>query len=107
MRASLFRRVCEPETWTWSGSPRVLVEGPDSWAWRPTLAAAGYEVVTCPGPSAYERCPLLVLGTCAVASAADEIVCELPADERGDVTRALAERYPRTPVHRSVRELLH
>jgi hypothetical protein len=85
----------------------VLVEGPDSWAWRPTLAAAGYEVVACPGPSAYERCPLLVLGACAVASAADEIVCELPAEHRANVAHALAERYPRARVRRSARELLH
>ena len=98
---------CEPDDWTWSGRRRVLVEGPDSWAWRPKLMAAGYDVVTCRGPSPYEQCPLLVSGSCAAASAAHEIVCELPADVRGAVMDSLEERYPQAMLHRSVRELLH
>ena len=107
MFGRLVRTMCEPESWAWTQRPRVLVEGPDSWAWRPALSAAGYEVVTCRGPSPYEDCPLLVLGTCATASVADEIVCELPSDQRRDVIDALEERYPLTRVHRSARELLH
>jgi hypothetical protein len=103
----LRHEICEPEDWAWTGRRRVLVEGPDSWAWRPRLVAAGYDVVTCRGPSPYEQCPLLVLGTCAAASAADEIVCGLPADVRGPVIDSLEERYPHATVRRSVCELLH
>jgi hypothetical protein len=100
-------QVCDPDGWTGTGRRRVLVEGPDSWAWRPALVAAGYEVVTCRGPSPYEQCPLLVLGTCEAAAGAHEIVCELPSDCRGDVLDALDERYPQVIVRRSARELLH
>ena len=103
----LSHSTCEPDDWAWNGRRRVLVEGPDSWAWRPALVAAGYEVVTCRGPSPYEQCPLLVHGTCATASAADEIVCELPSDCRGEVVDALEERYPTVTLRRSARELLH
>jgi hypothetical protein len=99
--------VCETDDWTETGGRRVLVEGPDSWAWRPALVAAGYDVVTCRGPSPFEQCPLLVHGTCAAAAGAHEIVCELPSDCRGDVMDALEERYPQVTVRRSVRELLH
>jgi hypothetical protein len=107
MRGFIRHEICQPDEWTWTGRPRVLVEGPDAWAWRPRLAAAGYEVVACRGPSPYEQCPLLVHGECATASAADEIVCDLPASERGAVVDALTERYPLSRLHRSPRELLH
>jgi hypothetical protein len=99
--------ICEPDPWAGTGRRRVLVEGPDSWAWRPALVAAGYEVVTCRGPSPYEQCPLLLQGTCAAASGADEIVCELPSDVRDDIMDALEEQYPRVILRRSARELLH
>jgi hypothetical protein len=99
--------ICEPDGWASTGRRRVLVEGPDSWAWRPALVAAGYEVVTCRGPSPYEQCPLLLHGTCATAAGADEIVCELPSDSRGGIMDALEERYPHLVVRRSARELLH
>lgn len=103
----LYHDVCEPDAWSGSGKRRVLVEGPDSWAWRPALVAAGYEVVTCRGPSPYEQCPLLVHGTCETAAGADEIVCELPSDYRGDIMDALEDRYPQLTVRRSAHELLH
>ena len=99
--------ICEPDDWGWTGKRRVLVEGPDSWAWRPPLVAAGYEVVVCRGPSPYEQCPLLVHGRCATASAANEIVCLLPADARDAVMDELEAQYPRVKVRRSARELLH
>jgi hypothetical protein len=103
----LRHELCEPDDWAGTGRRRILVEGPDSWAWRPAFVAAGYEVVTCRGPSPYEQCPLLVLGTCATAAGADEIVCELPTESRGDIMDELEARYPQLVVHRSARELLH
>ena len=102
----LYHEVCEPEGWSGSGKRRVLVEGPDSWAWRPALVAAGYDVVTCRGPSPYEQCPLLLHGTCGPAAGADEIVCDLPSDVRGDIMGALEQRYPEVTLRRSARELL-
>jgi hypothetical protein len=102
----LRHEICEPDDWSGTGRRRVLVEGPDAWARRPALVAAGYEVVTCCGPSVYEQCPLLLQGTCATAASADEIVCELRPDCRGDIMDALEERYPHLVVRRTVRELL-
>jgi len=103
----IHHRICEPDGWAGTDRRRVLVEGPDSWAWRPALVAAGYEVVTCRGPSPYEQCPLLVRGACTTAAGAHEIVCDLPSDVRGGVMDALEERYPQVSVRRTARELLH
>jgi hypothetical protein len=106
MVGRILHGCAEPEDWTYTGKPRVLVEGPDSWAWRPRLTAAGFEVATCRGPSPYEQCPLLISGVCATAAAADTIVCDLPLADRANVVEALAESYPLTRVVRSAHELL-
>jgi hypothetical protein len=103
MRGFHLHTVCEPEEWAWTGRRRVLVESPDAWAIRPKLAAAGYEVATCRGPTPYDVCPLLLHGSCATASAAHAIVCEVG----GGIADALTDAYPQVQVHRSVRSLLH
>ena len=95
------RKVCQPGEWSFSGRRRVLVEGPDAWAWEAPLAEAGYEVIACRGPNPEEQRPLLVFGACATAAAAHEIASDVP-----EVATALRERYPLTPLRSSPAKLL-
>jgi RimJ/RimL family protein N-acetyltransferase len=74
--------------------PRLLVEG-TAGRWRGTVEAraAGFDVLTCPGPSspAGRRCPRLSGGHCPLVDGADAIVVALrPGDER---LRRLAATY--------------
>ena len=95
------RRVCTPPEWEWTGQRRVLVEGPDAWAWVVPLREAGCEAIACRGPDPDEQCPLLAFGVCATAAAAHEIASQL-----GEVECALRAHYPFTPVHARPEELL-
>jgi RimJ/RimL family protein N-acetyltransferase len=55
--------------------PRLLVEGAGSrWAGEEAAIAAGYDVVTCPGPGRRRgRCPVLAGGSCSRVDGADAV----------------------------------
>ena len=98
--------ICNPADWEWTGRRRVLVESTDGWAWAPVLREAGYEVAVCSGPRPGELCPLLELGACATASAADVIVSSLPSDVGPKVVSALRTAYPFAEIVESGYDLL-
>jgi hypothetical protein len=67
---------------------RILLQGPQAWAWSIPLAAAGYQVIALRDAGPDDPSPLLV--------------SELP--EPGAVVR---ERYPLTALYSSPDEVLH
>ena len=79
---------------TWPGShhrPRLLVEVRGG-RWRAEAAAraAGWQVVTCPGPrpGPRPRCPVLEGSACPLVAGADVVVCGLdPEDAPGRAVR--------------------
>jgi hypothetical protein len=69
------------------------------------LSAAGYHVMTCPGPSAPAyRCFMLETSTCPVAATADLLIydpwleCDSDEADATELVRALRERYHRVPI---------
>lgn len=79
--------------------PRVLIEarGTRS-ALHRSLQAAGFEVLTCPGPG--RRCPLLADRPCPLVTGADAVVFAVPADDPdADRLRAAHDRlHPDVPL---------
>lgn len=75
--------------------PRLLVETP-AWRWRGAAQAdaAGFHVVSCPGPSSFRsgRCPALHGQACPLVDGADAVVVALSPDDRN--------RGALTPIHR-------
>ncbi|HEY8546568.1 MAG TPA: hypothetical protein VIL36_16020 [Acidimicrobiales bacterium] len=100
MRAVLATRGSLP---TWPGPhdrPRVLVEAPSGrWRAADALAAAGCQVLVCPGPRA-RTCPALGGPGCPLAAAADAVVVAGPAlDGRwAALPAAHRTRHPGVPV---------
>ncbi len=82
--------------------PRVLVEVPGGrWHAEAEATAAGYQVVSCPGPRPGPggHCPLLEGGRCPLADQADVIVVSLAVDGPGEaILRRHRARNPDTPV---------
>ena len=79
--------------------PRILVEAPGGrWRHERAVRAAGFQVMTCPGPRprAGAPCPALTGQPCPLARAADVIVCALPVGEEpgGRVRAAHAVVHP-------------
>jgi hypothetical protein len=83
---------------------RVVVEIPDAgdrWVASELLTEAGYEVVSCGGPSDLDRsCPIEVGESCPAIAAADVVVSSLRADvaRHGGILAELRSRYPDTPL---------
>lgn len=75
--------------------PRLLVETP-AWRWRGASQAdaAGFHVVSCPGPSSFRNghCPPLHGQPCPLVDGADAVVVALSPDDRN--------RGALTPIHR-------
>jgi hypothetical protein len=83
---------------------RVVVEIPDAgdrWVASELLTAAGYEVVSCGGPSDLHRaCPIELGEGCPAIADADVVVSSLRADvaRHGGILAGLRARYPETPL---------
>ncbi len=102
----LRKTTLEPESWRWTGGPRVLIEDPDETEQPETIAAlrrAGYAVAVCPGPTAASpdgrhRCPLTADGECTLVDGADVVVSGLglATPESRDVLQAFRLRRPGT-----------
>ena len=88
---------------SWPGRhdrPRVLVEVPGArWGAEAAAQAAGWQVVTCPGPGD-ERCPAVDGAACPLAGGADVIVFGLRGDDprSGTVLATHARRHPTARV---------
>lgn len=82
------------------GRLRVLVEVPGGrWARSPDLAAAGYEVLGCPGPDRrVEPCPVLAGEPCPLAAAADAIVVAMPPGVVEALTSGHRRVHPDVPL---------
>jgi len=79
--------------------PRVLAETRGMWwAGERAAAAAGMQVMVCPGPHPGARCPALDGQRCALVEGADVVVCALAPGPEGDVRAAHATVHPGTPV---------
>ncbi len=95
------RRCSRVASGPWSGpeeAPHVLVEAADGasrWALETLLRQEGYSAASCAGPTA-GSCPLVEAGDCRAASEADAIVSLL--EGATEVTSALREHFPKTPV---------
>jgi hypothetical protein len=88
-------------SWYGTDRPKVLVEmRPLSLGAINELAAAGYEVVACAGPSGRARpCPMLSGGECPLAADADAIVVAMSAEDvRDELVAAHAEHHAAVPV---------
>lgn len=74
-------------------TPRVLLEiadGADRWAYARAFRAAGYEVLTCGGPTERERCPLVDLGRCGLVETASVVVMNADVADVRDLLAAHA-----------------
>jgi RimJ/RimL family protein N-acetyltransferase len=82
--------------------PRILVEVPGGrWHAEEAATAAGYQVLSCPGPRPGPggHCPLLEGKRCALADQADAIVVSLAVDGPGAaILRRHRSQRPETPV---------
>ena len=81
--------------------PRVLVEASGArWAGETAAAAAGLQVLVCPGPKGRPRgtCPALEGQACPLAAEADAIVVHLPVDHRDALVDAHRELHGSVPV---------
>ena len=90
---------------SWPGPhdrPRVLVEAPGGrWHAEDEARAAGFLVLTCPGPEAgHPHCPVLDGKPCPLAADADVIVVSHPPDDERwqALLAAHAEVHPGVPV---------
>jgi hypothetical protein len=83
---------------------RVVVEIPDPgdrWVASKLLTEAGYEVVSCGGPSDLDqRCPIELGEGCPAIADADVVVSSLRADvvRHGGILAGVRARYPDTPL---------
>jgi len=80
--------------------PRLLVEAPAArWDGEETVAAAGMQVMVCPGPLARTHpCPALAGEHCPLADGADVIVTHLGADLDTELADAHQRMTPAVPV---------
>lgn len=99
------RKHNHPAVPTGSHRPTVLVEcddGAAAFARMQLLAAAGYQVLWCPGPDGHlvRRCPLINGAECALVAKADVVVTSLGlAREAARVVLEAADaRHPELPV---------
>lgn len=82
--------------------PRLLIEDPGAW-WFEEFAryrALGFEVAVCTGPEGPgDSCPVMADDACALADAADAVLCALDSPSPSyEIVRALRRRHPELPV---------
>jgi hypothetical protein len=93
-------RTIQPPFWSSErGRGRVLIENQDGaelWAHAGALQEAGYDAVTCFGPSPKERvtCPLVTGEGCQLVETADVVISTTRLADGGEVLAAVRRCHP-------------